>query len=365
MFSSFAQEKLYVHPEIGLGDDPETSSSSRSGDSYTISPADHASSDISDNTSRPGTPDHSEHTKDDMAVSSRPSCQVDYLSHNWSKEDIWSSWRYIVLYGPLQPLPNVLNSTQTKPSKVPLSKTDPPSLLKQATAAVKVDETRGILWPDVGRTSTGYPSQPFSQRRLDGESSSANPSTESSGIASPNCERKRTHLNERGMDHDSDELGTGRYGDDSDPGDGVMVKRTNSKKPLRFQQNTLESKPAKGKTISMLPPTTLKYQEDTPEPQGTASKHSRSPIMPQNILRPVKQPPTLCIGEEGDKDSLDDVLLSPCTRVPLSPTEDANGGLSRSLSSESLYKEPACMRRTPSGMFMSYGGRNIFRRWHS
>ncbi|RKK92467.1 hypothetical protein BFJ68_g15878 [Fusarium oxysporum] len=97
MFSSFAQERFYVHPEIDPDDGLETPSSSRSGDSYTASPTDHASLEASNGTSRPGTPDHCEHTKDDMAISNRPSRHVDYLSHNWREEDIWSSWRYIVM----------------------------------------------------------------------------------------------------------------------------------------------------------------------------------------------------------------------------------------------------------------------------
>lgn len=33
---------------------------------------------------------------DDTAVRKEPSRQVDYLSHDWREEDIWSSWRHIV-----------------------------------------------------------------------------------------------------------------------------------------------------------------------------------------------------------------------------------------------------------------------------
>jgi hypothetical protein len=36
------------------------------------------------------------HTKDDTAASDRPRQNVDYLSHGWKKEDIWSSWRYVI-----------------------------------------------------------------------------------------------------------------------------------------------------------------------------------------------------------------------------------------------------------------------------
>ncbi|TVY62654.1 Uncharacterized protein Focb16_v004110 [Fusarium oxysporum f. sp. cubense] len=239
-----------------------------------------------------------------MVVSSRPSRQVDYLSHYWREEDIWSSWRYVVmrrgdlpnsvrlenaiwrtwikaknnlktitpealdwlkdcditwLYGPLQSVPNVLNSAQRELSNVPLPITDShvnldkkpilkkrsmseemlqrslstASLLKQATAAVKVQETGDISGPHMNRSSTDYPFKPFYQRRLGGESSSASTSIESSGVTSPNCERKHTRFNERveqciavevkGVDQDNDELDTGSYGDDSDLADGVMV----------------------------------------------------------------------------------------------------------------------------------------------
>ena len=58
----------------------------------TPDPTEHAE----DDTSRPDTPDPTEHAEDDTAVSNKPSRQVDYLSHDWTEEDIWTSWRYIV-----------------------------------------------------------------------------------------------------------------------------------------------------------------------------------------------------------------------------------------------------------------------------
>jgi hypothetical protein len=219
------------------------------------------------------------------------------------------------------------------------------SLLKQATVAVNVQKTRDTLRPHISRSSTDYPSEPFSQGLLSGESSSASISTESSGIKSPNCGRKHTRFNERveqyiaveskGVDHDSDEIDTGRYSDDSDADYGVMMKRRKTRKPLLVQQKASESKLAKGETIAMLPPTTLNYREDAPERRGTASKHSRNPIMPtssQDIVRPTKQPRT----------------------GPSSPAEDANGGLPRSRSSDSLCEAPTSMRRNPSDIFMPY-----------
>jgi hypothetical protein len=47
-------------------------------------------------TSRPGSPDCLERAEDDIAVRAQPSRHVDYLSHDWREEDIWSSWKLIV-----------------------------------------------------------------------------------------------------------------------------------------------------------------------------------------------------------------------------------------------------------------------------
>lgn len=471
-FPSFAQGKLFVQPEIRPDDNLEPPPSPRTGDSYPVSPADQ---DDSTSTSRPGSPELGEHAEDDTAVSARPSRQVDYLSHEWREEDIWSSWRYIVtrrgefansarlenaswrtwmkaknnlktispeslnwyvfpacvhpscwlislnrlkdcdvtwLYGPLQSGPKNLRPSQTEPSSVSLSKSgslvnlnkkpilkkrsmsevmlqrslSTASLLKQATAAVQEQETRGILRPHLGRANTDYIAFPFSARRLSGTNSSLAPSTtESSGITSPSIEKKHIHFNEhveqciavevKGDDDDVD-LGddSDPYGDDSDSDDGVMMKRVISKKraPLG-RRGTKKGKPnAEGKTIAKLPSTTLKYREDTPEPRETAMKHSRSPIMSpsssQETLRPAKQSGKFFFGEEEDDDSFGDALLSPSSGWGSSPTEGASTGLHRSTSSGSLCEEPVGMRRTPSGMFMPYdetdpnGGEGIFGR---
>jgi hypothetical protein len=36
-----------------------------------------------------------EHSEDDITVRAPPFMAVDYLSHDWSEEDLWSSWKYI------------------------------------------------------------------------------------------------------------------------------------------------------------------------------------------------------------------------------------------------------------------------------
>ena len=77
----------------GQVEDLEPPASPRTGDSYTVSPT---SNTESTNVSRPDSPDPIEHAEDDTAVRTQPSRHVDYLSHNWKEEDIWSSWKLIV-----------------------------------------------------------------------------------------------------------------------------------------------------------------------------------------------------------------------------------------------------------------------------
>ncbi|EPQ65403.1 hypothetical protein BGT96224_A20378 [Blumeria graminis f. sp. tritici 96224] len=66
-------------------------------DSYTVTPTLSPVSNSPLTThSRPESPELVEHAEDDTAIRIQPSRHVDYLSHNWREEDIWSSWKYIV-----------------------------------------------------------------------------------------------------------------------------------------------------------------------------------------------------------------------------------------------------------------------------
>jgi len=64
------------------------------------------------------TPDKHLISEDDSAIKSEPSRHVDYLSHEWKEEDIWSSWRHIVskrsLYGERSRLENASWRTWAK-----------------------------------------------------------------------------------------------------------------------------------------------------------------------------------------------------------------------------------------------------------
>lgn len=68
---------------------------------------------------------------DDTAIKHEPSRHVDYLSHDWREEDIWSSWRHIVsqrkVYGQRSRLENASWRTWAK-SKYHLATVSPETL---------------------------------------------------------------------------------------------------------------------------------------------------------------------------------------------------------------------------------------------
>ena len=299
------------------------------------------------------------------------------------------------LYGPLQPGPNRTNagkeehgssslstsssfiSVNKKPilkkrsmSEVMLQRSlSTASLLKQATDAVQAQGTKGILRPSLVHSHNDYMTYPFSSRRMShGNSSSLAVSTESSGITSPSAERKHIHFNEQVEQciaveikgEDDDDADTDRFDGDSDSDDGVMMKRTRSRKSQPLLKKRKNASQTEGKTIAMLPSTTLKYRTDTPEPRDTAMKHSTgrshliSPSSSQETLRPASSRGRFFFGDDGDDDIVDG-FCDPNAGWRSPHTEfESSDGLHRSASSGSLTDEPAGMRRTPSGMFMPY-----------
>ncbi|KAH6845220.1 hypothetical protein B0I37DRAFT_179383 [Chaetomium sp. MPI-CAGE-AT-0009] len=402
-------------------------------------------------TSRPGSPDYHERAEDDIALRAQPSRHVDYLSHDWREEDIWSSWKLIVsrrgdynnsarlenaswrtwmkaknnldtvsaetlnwlkdydvtwLYGPLQTGTSTLNHTSTNSTSARLSKSNSfinkkpilkkrsmseimlqrslstSSLVKQAAAAVQAQQKGGMKRigrrPGIERANTDYITFPFSSRGLSHDGTSLFPSTRSSGVVSPSGGKKHIHFDERVSqciavdikgDDEDDDLDVGRYQYDSDSDDAVMMKPTQSKKRRPILRKTKShNNGCESKTIAMLPSTTLKYREDTPDPTDTAMKHStsgslRSPILSpsssQETLRPAKKSGKLFFaGDEDDEDDDDEddeevekINIRPGTFSSLQCSEGVSG-LRRSISTASLSAEPIGMRRTPSGMFM-------------
>jgi hypothetical protein len=118
----------YDVPYYGQVKDLEPPASLRIGDSYAPSPT---SNSTPTNLSTLEFPDLVEYAKDDIAVRIQPSRNVDYLSHDWKEEDIWSSWKHVVLkrkaYSNSARLENASWRTWTK-SKNRLKTVSPESL---------------------------------------------------------------------------------------------------------------------------------------------------------------------------------------------------------------------------------------------
>lgn len=432
----------------GQVEDLEPPASPHTGDSYTVSPENSTST----NVSRPGTPEVTEHAEDDTAIRIQPTRHVDYLSHNWREEDIWSSWKHIVskrkaynnsarlenaswrtwmksknklktvspetlnwlkdcdvtwLYGPLQCGTEKVLKTSSPTNSSRISKNNSflnkkpilkkrsmseimlqrslssSSLVKQAAAAVQAQQNAGdgdFDRPGIERTTSDYVAFPFSSRRLSRENTSVLSSVASSGLVTPGTgERKHIHFNEqveqcialevKGDDDDADSYAVQDYEDsDSDDG-GIMMKRSNSNRklpPISKKKST--PRPSfnnESKTIAMLPSTTLKYREDTPERPETAMKHSSnywsgtklSPSPSQETLRPSKPSSRMLLGDEEDDDA--DMDWQPPSgfsnrKDSIAMNQDRLQNLASHGSSSSLTGEPSGMRRTPSGMFMPY-----------
>jgi hypothetical protein len=247
-------------------------------------------------------------------------------------------------------------------SEVMLQRSLPTTMiLKPADRTVLVHETKGISMQNPVHSNTAYmaPTRNIGQ----GNTSNMTVSIESSGITSRSVEHKHIHFNNRVQQciavdvngEDNGRLDTDRFGDDGDSDGVAMMKRTRSRKIGSLLQKRKRRAPStEGKTVAMLPTTTLKYCEDTPAAQEIAMKHgsSRSPLIPPSSQE-ISHPPALSRGLFFDEeDHIIDTFCNPNTSWR---PESAIMGLHRSASSGSLTDEPAGMHRTSSGMFMPYG----------
>ena len=261
------------------------------------------------------------------------------------------------------------------------------SLLKQATAAVQAQQSLAARRPIITRANTDSPA--FIIAPMSRESSLVD-SSDTSGIASPNTEKRRIHFNEQveqciavDVKGDDDEhvpfMST--Y-DDSESDDGIVMmvsrKRHVKSTPKKSALNNAEPK-----TIASLPSTTLKYRDDYPGPQETAMKHSyRSPVMSpsssQETLKPSKKPAKSSVSPDSSPDEdRDDQTPTPRAHSPSpvkSPSRPLEAGSnpfrgapldarlhggsgsgtkrSTSIRSLNLGSEGSGMRRTSSGMLM-------------
>jgi hypothetical protein len=196
----------------------------------------------------------------------------------------------------------------------------------------------------------------------------------SSGLVSPS-ERRHIHFNNEVVqciaveakdvdeEDEDDPMDFFLDEDDDTSDDGVVMMKQFSppKAPIHSNRSTPRSSfSAESKTIAPLPPTTLKYRGDTPEPPANQrnSKYSPwansklSPSPSVETLRPTRPEANFLLDEEGDDDDRNlDLDWQP---------RGGSHHLSRDrpwfvnpADEEELEREDH-LRRTSSGMFMPY-----------
>ncbi|KAF2835566.1 hypothetical protein M501DRAFT_918275, partial [Patellaria atrata CBS 101060] len=122
-FPTYEDDEFNTHHE--MPDDPPPSP--KTDNSSTLP----SSSDENTTTTATSTPDLHPTAEDDTAIKREPSRHVDYLSHNWREEDLWSSWKHIVskrkIYGERSRLENASWRSWAK-SKYQLKTVSPETL---------------------------------------------------------------------------------------------------------------------------------------------------------------------------------------------------------------------------------------------
>lgn len=304
---------------------------------------------------------------------------------NWMK-DCDVTW----LYGPLQigkeapsitlssPSPSngdqMSKSTSPNPRKPILKKRSmsevmlqrslsSSSLVKQAAAAVQAQQSGSRATPSRG--AADFAAFPFEPRCLTRENS-INVSGLASDVSSTPFEEKHIHFNphveqrialEIKGDDDEADVFVPEDEDDSDSEDGLMMKKSDSKRKLPpLGKKAAEKKPCFNdtQTIAPLPPTTLKHREESSD-KDSAVKHSNGIWKAGRGSSPSNGYSVGQYDDDDDEDWEPPVNRFMGRRDSVAVTQNRFHGLQRVESDESLTGEPSAgMRRTASGMFMPY-----------
>ncbi|KAL8660407.1 MAG: hypothetical protein Q9202_006572 [Teloschistes flavicans] len=375
---------------------------------------------------------------DDMDIKREPTRHVDYLSHNWKEEDIWSSWKHVVarrkvysnsvrlenaswrtwakckyrlqtvspetlnwmkdhdvtwLYGPLQTqafkslelgLASDLSHSNPFASKKPILKKRSPSemvlqrslssstLLQQATDALRAQGhgrrrrdrsvIRELALPDSLTSSTPDTASTLSNE----DRMNSFPSASTSGQQTP-CTKRHIHFNNKveqciainDADHRGCYHGKAVY-DDLDPDDDVlMMKHVPGARKFSNPSTPRNSFSNEGKTIAMLPSTTLKYRGDTPDPIDQQEKENRGVCNEKTGIPRCPSQETIKPSKSSSKFLLDDA------DEEIDMNWQPSGGRRDSIHLHRSQMNGPCddeaddeqrdgLRRTPSGMFMPY-----------
>jgi hypothetical protein len=220
----------------------------------------------------------------------------------------------------------------------------------------------------MGQATSACASFPFSSRRESGEAPTLHHSILSLGSASSGLgEQKHIHFNEQVEQYialetngdDNGELDSSVIDDyeDSDSDDGgLMMKTIHSKQKLPLMSSRRAAQgnfSVDNKTIAMLPSTTLKYGEITPEPVETAMEHSNG------FRNNSKFSPSICTLPGKDFKNDDAIMNWQTTgafaniKESMAVTQQRPQNLYTCGSSSSLNCDPLDSRRAPLDMFIS------------
>lgn len=244
------------------------------------------------------------------------------------------------LYGPLQTdrKRSTTSNTSPAPSRLstPSSSTEKKSILKKRTASETIlqrslsqhtllKHAGAILKAREAENPRGWSSfertMPDRTRGADsvfGSVGTTPTTATSSGLSSPK-ERRHIHFNNEVVQciavetkdgEDEDDYWSYPFEDDESSDDGiVMMKQCAPRAPISSRNTSRRGFDGENKTIAPLPPTTLKYRGDTPEPPANpvdqhvcwplVSKPSPTPSV--ETLRPPKPEANFLLDDDDDE----------------------------------------------------------------
>ncbi|WKT43848.1 Nitrogen regulatory protein areA, GATA-like domain [Fusarium oxysporum f. sp. vasinfectum] len=379
----FQKDGVFVAPDDSL----ERRLDLKAGDSYYASSVDNDNPADRSTRRSPELGKSHERAEVDTVINAKPWRNVDYLSHDWKEEEILSSWKYITTRRDEDP-----NSTRFKNAYWRIwtkyknnLKTMPPEALnwlKDSDASwlygpVQQGASKIYYYPEEkehiryhtaeaivniiltpacspsGPATMDHNIFPFPSMPMSRDTSSMLPLSAYTGISSSGVDRKHIHFNYKVEQFiavevkDDDNGGDCDISTDTNSEDGIIMKLDRSRTTAKEGNSLLSN----GKTIAMLPSTTLKHREHIQVPETviryTASalhSHRVSPFSPQEASRPPKA------SGRFSEDLIDtDTNLGWYTSGTFEEHDPHN-----IIPTESLTAKPAGMRRTPSGMFMPY-----------
>ncbi|KAK2685573.1 hypothetical protein QWA68_015865 [Fusarium oxysporum] len=279
----FQKDGVFVAPDDSLERRPDL----KAGDSYYASSVDNDNPADTSTQRSPELGKFHERAEVDAAINAQPWRNVDYLSHDWQEEEILARlknacWRTWTKYK---------NNLKTKPPETLnwLKDSDASRLygpVQQGASKIYYypEEKEHVRYHtaeaifNIILTPAGSPSGPaamdhnifpFPSMPLSRDTSSMLPLSAYTGISSSGVERKHIHFNYEveqfiAVEVKDDDDGVDcDISTDTNSEDGIIMKLDRSRKTAKEGNSLLSN----GKTIAMLPSTTLKHREHIQVPE--------------------------------------------------------------------------------------------------